>query len=789
MITRSERYLPYCTMSTTDKASVHYRTCNLCEAICGIEITVQAGQRLDIRGDHDDPFSGGYICPKASALQDLHYDKDRLKYPVRRTNNGWQQIGWDEAFDEVTQNLKRIQAKHGRNAVATYLGNPIVHNHGALLFAPKFIKSLHTRNRFSATSVDQLAHHLAAYLMFGHQLLVPVPDLDGTDFFLILGANPAVSNGSMMTAPGMGQRLQEVRRRGGKVIVVDPRRNETARLADRHLFIRPGTDVLFLLALLHVVFDEGLTRLGPLDSFTKGVPSIGKLAAAFPPERVAAIAGVAANEIRELAREFAVAESAVCYGRIGVSTQEFGGVCQWLISVLNIVTGNLDRAGGAMFTRPAFDPITAPEFVAPRGSFRRWHSRVRKLPEFGGELPVAALAEEILTEGPGQIKALVTCAGNPVLSTPNGRELDRALASLEFIAAIDFYINETTRHAHIILPPSSALERSHYDLAFHLFAVRNTAKFSPALFDIDAETRHDWEIFVELQTRMESVGLLGRVKRKVIKRFFGPERILDLGLRFGPYGGGVNPFSKGLTLRKLKAAPHGIDLGPLSSCLPQRLCTADKKIELAPQALVQDVERVKAKFFDSPSPETNGNLLLIGRRQLRSNNSWMHNSERLVKGKSRCTVLMHPADALRRDLTSGQKVSVRSRVGSVVVPLEISDDMMPGVVSIPHGWGHDLPDIRMTVAAAHAGVNTNRFSDGDTHAHSNSDITAQSYSHADVNTNRFPDSDTDAHIHTDFHSYSDSDACPHAKAYSDTKASPNAEVSPDSAVVTIRNIQ
>ncbi|MBC8029775.1 MAG: molybdopterin-dependent oxidoreductase [Pyrinomonadaceae bacterium] len=715
-------------------AEVHYRACNLCEAICGIEITLRdplpsnekTQPHLDIRGDKDDVFSRGYICPKAVALQDLHYDKDRLRHPVRRTPHGWQRIGWDEAFDEVAQNLKRIHAVHGRNSIATYLGNPTVHNYGALLFAPGFIRSLHTRNRFSATSVDQLAHHLAGYLMFGHQLLLPVPDLDRTNFFLILGANPAVSNGSMMTAPGMSRRLQEIRRRGGKVILIDPRFTETARLADRHLFIKPGTDVLLLLALLHVVFDEGLTRLGPLAPFTKGVETIGSLVAEFAPDKVASITGIDSDQIRVLAREFASAQSAVCYGRIGVSTQEFGGVCQWLITVLNIVTGNLDRPGGAMFTLPAFDPITAPESLAPRGSFARWHSRVRGLPEFAGELPVVTLAEEILTEGAGQIKALVTSAGNPVLSTPNGRELDRALAGLEFMVSIDPYINETTRHAHIILPPSTSLERSHYDIAFHILAVRNTTKFSPALFQPDAEARHDWEIFVELQTRLEHEGqfgnLVGRAKRKFVKRFFGPERILDLGLRFGSYGA----FGKWhghpareitrkmrvphLTLRKLKAAPHGIDLGPLSSCLPGRLRTADKHIELAPEVLVQDVERVKAKF-DNSSLSSNGHLLLIGRRQLRSNNSWMHNSERLLRGKPQCTILMHPTDAARRDLKAGQTVSVRSNVGSVVVPIEITDEMMPGVVSIPHGWGHDRLGVQLDVAQQHAGESINDVMD------------------------------------------------------------------------------
>jgi anaerobic selenocysteine-containing dehydrogenase len=694
--------------------TLHYRNCNLCEAICGIEIDVQADQRLDIRGDKDDAFSRGYICPKAVALQDIHSDKDRLRYPVRRTFNGWKRIGWDEAFAEVAQNLKRINTKYGKNSVATYLGNPTVHNCGAMLFAPGFLRSLHTRNKFSATSVDQLAHHLASYLMFGHQLLLPVPDLDRTKLFLILGANPAVSNGSMMTAPGMSRRLQEIRQRGGKVILIDPRQNETARLADRHLFIRPGTDVLLLLALLHVVFDEALTRMGQLASFTKGAETVGQIVREFSPEKVAPITGIEANEIRILAREFAAAESAVCYGRIGVSTQEFGGVCQWLINVLNIVTGNLDRPGGAMFTLPAFDPITAPESLAARGSFGRWHSRVRKLPEFSGEFPVAALAEEILTEGPGQIKALVTTAGNPVLSTPNGRMLDRALASLEFMVSIDLYINETTRHAHIILPPTSPLERGHYDLAFHLLAIRNTTKFSPALFEPGEDTRHDWEILAELQSRMEHNGARGRVQRKLSKRFFGPERILDLGLRFGPYGAGLNPFSNGLTLRKVKNAPHGIDLGPLTPCLPGRLRTAGKCIDLAPEVLVKDVERVKTRLLDSVSQNLNGDLLLIGRRQLRSNNSWMHNSERLLRGKPQCTILMHPDDAARRHLANGQEVTVQSRVGSIVVPIEVSAEMMPGVVSIPHGWGHNRPGNRLAVAQEHAGESINDLTDSQT---------------------------------------------------------------------------
>ena len=687
-----------------DNSPPHFRSCNLCEAICGIEISVRNDGRLDIRGDKEDPFSRGYVCPKAVALQDIHFDPDRLKHPVRRTANGWQRLSWDDAFAEVAKNLKRINAQHGRNSVATYIGNPVAHNSGALLFLPPFIRSLRTRNRYSATSVDQLAHHFAGYLMFGHQLLIPVPDVDRTQYFLVLGANPVVSNGSIMTAPGMSRRMEEVRRRGGKVILIDPRYTETARIADRHLFIRPGTDVLLLLALLQVVFGEGLTRLDQVASFTTGVETIANVVAEFTPERVAPITGIDADEIRRLASEFSAAESAVCYGRVGVSTQEFGGLCQWLINVLNIVTGNFDRAGGAMFALPAFDPFTIPESIAPRGGFARWHSRVRKLPEFSGELPVAVLAEEILTEGPGQIKALVTCAGNPVLSTPNGRELDQALASLEFMVSLDFYVNETTRHAHIILPPTSPLERNNYDIAFNILAVRNTAKFSPALFAPQGETKDDWEILLELQTRIENDGLRGSLKRQFMKRLLPPDRILDLGLRFGPHK---------LSLRRVRDAVHGIDLGALEPCMPGRLRTADKRVALAPEPMVKDIERVKERLLGA-SAHLNGHLSLIGRRQLRSNNSWMHNTERLVKGnpaKPPCTILMHPADAAQRDLTAGEQVLVRSKVGEIVVPVEISKEMMPGVVSIPHGWGHDREGNQLSVAQQHAGASINDLTD------------------------------------------------------------------------------
>ncbi|MFQ5421238.1 MAG: molybdopterin-dependent oxidoreductase, partial [Anaerolineae bacterium] len=500
----------------TQEIRTHYRTCNLCEAMCGIAITHQNGQILSISGDTADLFSQGHICPKAVALQDIYQDPDRLKHPVRRTKGGWEKLSWDEAFDEVANRLTAIQKKYGSNAVGVYQGNPTVHNSGSLMFAPLFFRTLRTRSRFSATSVDQLPHHFAAYFMFGHQLLLPIPDIDRADFFLILGANPLASNGSLMTAPGFENRLRALQKRGGQFVVIDPRRSETAAMANVHHFIRPGTDVLLLLALLNVVFAENLTQPGRLQEFTDGPENIEKLVAGFPPERVEKIAGIAAATIRQLARDFSAAKSAVCYGRIGVSTQAFGALCQWLVNVLNIVTGNLDRPGGAMFTAPAIDIVQQAWKERRPGSYGRWCSRVRGLPEFGGELPVAVLAEEILTAGEGQIKALITSAGNPVLSTPNGGKVESALAQLEFMVSIDIYINETTRHAHIILPPTCGLEIDHYDLVFHLLAVRNTAKYSRALFEPEHGAKHDWQIFNELRRRMTANGraknLAARVK-------------------------------------------------------------------------------------------------------------------------------------------------------------------------------------------------------------------------------------------------------------------------------------
>lgn len=694
--------------------TTHYRTCNLCEAICGLEIEVDGDQVTSIRGDERDVFSRGHICPKATALKDLYDDPDRLKQPVRRVGDRWEPISWDEAFDETVDRIHEIQEKHGRSAVGLYFGNPNAHNFGTLVYGPAFFRALGTKNRFSASSCDQWPLMLASYFMFGHQLRFPIPDVDRTDYMMLIGANPIASNGSLMSAPGIKKRLEAIQKRGGKVVVVDPRRSETARIADEHVFITPGTDALFLLGLLHEVTAAGV-NLGRLAKHTKNVDRMIEIAKSYPPEQTAAVTGVPAETAKRLAREFREAPKAVAYGRVGVCTQEFGGQCMWLINALNALTGNLDEPGGSMFATPAIDTLKKiGGFGLGRGSYGRWRSRVRRLPEFGGELPSSVMAEEILTEGEGQIRAMVTLAGNPILSTPNGGQLDRAFESLDFILAIDFFINETSRHADIILPPLSPIQRSHYDLALYLVAVRNSANYSPPLFELKKGELDDWQILSELTCR-----LAGKRHGKLSKEYLsaraiqkaGPERVLDLGLRLGPYGQGLKPFGPGVSLAKLKKQPHGVDFGPLQPTLPDTLPEEHGPIDMAPDLFVEDLDRLHARFASKATDSAGDPLLLIGRRHLRSNNSWMHNTLRLMKGKPRCTLMISSTDAERLGVKSGAMVTVRSRVGQVTAPAEVTDDMMAGVVSLPHGFGHDRDGVQLSIASNHPGVSVNDLTD------------------------------------------------------------------------------
>ena len=674
---------------------IHYRTCNLCEAMCGLEITYKEKKVISIVGDKKDPLSKGFICPKSLALKDLYEDPDRLKTPIKRTENGWQEISWTEAFDEVEIQIKKIQEKYGNNAVATYQGNPNVHNVGSMLYGGPFLKSLKTKQKYSATSADQLPHHIASLKMFGHQMLIPIPDIERTDYLLILGANPGASNGSLLTAPGFPQKIKSIQKRGGKVINIDPRFTETSKISSQHLYINPGKDALFLLSLLHVIFDQGIEEKTHLSNYLKGLEEIKEIVKEYSPKKTALLIGIDSLEIQKIAKDFMNSKTAVCYGRMGVSTQEYGGICQWLINVLNIVTNNMDKVGGAMFTKPAIDLVYMTGIQGKVGNFDRYRSRVHNLPEYSGELPVATLADEILTEGEGQIKMFICTAGNPVLSAPNGKKLEKALEKLDFMVSIDIYLNETSKYANIILPTTNGLETLHYDLVFHQLAIRNTAKLSEVLFEKDENQKHDWQILNELTERITEK-----------KNSLTPEMMLDNMFQYSPYK------EANLSVNKLKENPNGIDLGSLQPLLIKRIFTVDKKINVSPQIFIDDLKRLDKELYkDTKEEETKYPFALIGRRHLRNNNSWMHNSKLLMKGKNRCTVLMSSKDANNLSITDHQKIKIISNVGSIELPVEISDEMKEGVLSIPHGFGHNRNGTKIKLAEENAGESINDLTD------------------------------------------------------------------------------
>ncbi|GAC1517344.1 MAG: molybdopterin-dependent oxidoreductase [Acidimicrobiales bacterium] len=720
-------------------SSTAFRTCPLCEAGCGLELTLRDGEVTRIRGDRADVFSHGFLCPKGSALIPLHNDPDRLRTPLIRRDGELTPATWADAFAEIDARLSAIVADHGRDAVAVYLGNPNAHTLGNLLYGSRFLRALGSANVYSASTVDQRPKEISNALMYGGVLTAAVPDIDRTDHLMILGANPFASNGSLATAPDWPGRLRAIRARGGKVVVIDPRRTKTAEEADEHHPITPGTDALLLAAMVNALFAAGLADAGAVSAYVTGIDEVRAAVAPFDPDSVAPLCGIDAPTIRRLARELAEAPTAVVYGRIGTTTQEFGTLASWLVDVCNALTGNLDRPGGAMFPRAATGGANtrgAPR-VGREVRLGKRRSRVRGLPESFGELPAVCLAEEIDTPGEGQVRALVTIAGNPVVSVPNGDRLDEALAHLDFMVAVDIYLNETTRRADVILPVPSALQKSHYDIALLQLGIRNVANYSPAVLPLDPGDLDEWRILATLaliaagrgstadpaEVDDDAIGGLIRAAAAdphsvvhgrdpdgllaALAPRTGPERLLDFMLRTGPYGEGFGADPDGLTLALLEANPHGIDLGPLEPRLPDVLRTPSGMVELAPEALLADMTRLRDRLAAGAA----GGMVLIGRRDLRSCNSWMHNVDVLVKGKERCTAQIHPSDAARLGLADGDSAEVASRVGRIVVPVEVTTAIMPGVVSIPHGWGHDLAGIDMQIAEKHAGVNSNLVAD------------------------------------------------------------------------------
>ncbi len=730
--------------ATGGATRTHYRTCPLCEATCGLAIEVEGERVVRVRGDKQDPFSGGFICPKGSTLGELHHDPDRLRGPLVRRNGRLEEASWDEAFAAIEAGLMPVLETHGREALALLLGNPVTHHLAPALYVGPLVRACGTRNLYSASTVDQMPQHVVSGLLWGDPNAFPIPDIDRTDHLLMLGANPMASNGSLMTAPDFPGRRKEMPKRGARLVVVDPRRTETAERADQHLFIKPGTDVFWLAALVQTLFEEDLVQIGRLEPFMDGVEEIRELVAPFTPERVAPLCGIDAETTRREARALAGAAAAAVYGRVGNHTVEFGTATAWMAAVLNILTGNFDRPGGVMTSSPIASRVADGEPGGRGWRVGRWKSRVSGHPEVNGEFPAASLAEEMETEGAGRIRAALTVATNPVRSYPNSERLDRAFAELDFYVAFDLYVNETTRHADVILPPPSTLEEESYELTFMLNAVRSFAKFGPPVFEREGPSEAD--LFARLILVLRGDGAsadpaivhdelldeaIARIvaspppappdsfssdpveldREEILEAIEGHtpvEKLLDLKLRTGWQGDLFGRREGGVSLDKLADHPHGVDLGPMVERFPARLKTASGRFELTPPLLVEDWARVRARL---EAPESDSGLLLIGRRHVRSNNSWMHNIETLVSGRSRCTLLMHPEDAKQYGLADGARSRVRSRAGSVEVEVEISDAMMRGVVSLPHGWGHDAEGIRMGVAAAHPGVASNVLTD------------------------------------------------------------------------------
>ena len=695
------------------RRTVH-RGCTLCEASCGLTFEVEDDRVVAVRPDEDDVLSRGFACPKGIASGDVHHDPDRLRQPVRRQPDGrFTPIGWDEAFALVAERLAAVRAAHGADAVGVYVGNPIVHNHGALMVRGGLLRAIGSRNCFSAGSQDTSPRFATSWYLYGSSLSVPIPDVDRTDFLLIVGANPMVSNGSFLSAPNMRGRLRAIRARGGRVVVVDPRRSETARAADEHLAVRPGSDALLLLAMVQVLAAGGRIDRAALARQASGWDAIEAELGAFTPERVAARVGVDAATIERLALAFAAAPSAVAYSRIGVCNNAFGTLATYATDLLNLAAGRLGAAGGALFASPAIDIVALVRAMGGDGH-GRWRSRVRGLPETLGDLPAAVLAEEIETPGPGQIRAMLCYAGNPVLSTPNGRRLSAALGQLEFMAAVDIYVNETTRHADVILPPAWSLAEDHVDLMFSNYFARNVARWSPAVFPRAAGERADWEILLELAERLgggpTGQPLLDRAFRlgKGVGLGWTPARMTALALRTGRHGDHFLPWRRGLNRRRLQAAPHGIDLGPLETGIARRVFHRDGRVRLDAPPLL-DALRAAAREPAAAPPD--GELLLIGRREIRTCNSWLHNVQAMVAGRERCTLLVHPDDARRADVADGQAAILESRVHRGAVTVQVSEEMRPGVVSLPHGWGHAEAAPWQRVAGSRPGVSANDWTD------------------------------------------------------------------------------
>lgn len=672
-------------------------TCMLCDANCGLRVTLDKGRVTGVRGDRDDPFTRGHICPKAAAIGDLMDDPDRVRRPLRRVGDKFEEVGWEEALEEIADRVAAIRRRHGPDAFATYLGNPTVHDYGAALAGYGLRMALGGRNHFSAISIDNLPRMVASQTLYGIAAATPVPDIERTDLLVIVGSNPLVSNGSGMVSPDIRNRLKEIADRG-RLVVLDPRRTETAKLATDFHFVRPGTDALVVLAMIEHLFREGhADRSRAVKTHgDANVSALREAAAAFPAEAVASATGMDAGTIRQLAEDLANTPRAAIYGRMGTCVQRQGAATTMLLDLFNALADNLDHEGGVRFATPAADLLRLGAFLPKNQHLGVVRSRVDGLPGFLGELPVAAMLTEMETPGEGQIRGLLLHAGNPVTSNPSGDRLVAALEKLELIVAVDMYVGETTRHAHFILPTPVGLERPHYPMLLAVQGIRNFASYHPAVVPPPPGVRDSFELLLDIGARVASrSGLSGKATSAVLRglRRLTADRVVDLLLRIGPYK---------TRLATIAANEHTTDLGPLQARLGEILSWKRKKVPMFPVELAGQIPAL-AKLRDAPVDE----LVLISRRTLRSNNSWMHNIARLQKGASRCTLEMSPTDAEARELEDGGVATVASTVGSIEVPVLVTDRLMPGVVCLPHGFGQQRAGDHLKVASAVAGVSIN----------------------------------------------------------------------------------
>jgi formate dehydrogenase len=680
--------------------------CRICEPLCGLRVTVEDGKVARIRPDPDHPLSAGFACPKGIAMTDVQNDPDRVLHPLRRRDGGFERVSWDEALDEIGTRLGRILDERSGPALGWYMGNPGAFSYSHPLWVKALLDAVGSPHWYTASSQDVSNRFAASAFLYGSPFLLPIPDLARTDLLLMVGANPLVSHGSVMSAPRVKDQLHAITERGGRVVVVDPRRSETAR-AFEHLAVNPDSDAWLLLSLLHVIFAGGLEDALAIERQASGTEALRALAAKHPPEVTEERTGVPAARVRELARDLARAEHAAVYGRTGSCLGRNGTLVSYLLDALNVVTGNLDREGGAMFGNPpiAFDKV-ADRIGA--GTYGKVRSRIGGFPEVLGALPASLMAKEIRAPGEGQLRALFVSAGNPVLSVPNGDELEAAMRELDLFVSIDLYVTETNREADFVLPATTFLEREDFPLPFLPLFTTPFVQWTDPLVEPAGEARQEWEVIEQIAKRVgvvPSSSRLGRVLGRIGLKL-SPQRLMDLLLRTGSKGDWFGLRRGGLSLRKLRDNPHGVVLAEHlePGVLPDKIRHRDKRVRLDPPEIIEDAGRLAARNGRDPEFP----LRLIGLRELRSHNSWMHNARLLMRGGRVHAARVHPDDAEDHGIEDGEPCRISSPHGSIELPALVTDEIVAGTVAVPHGWGHQRGG--WSVAREAGGANVNALS-------------------------------------------------------------------------------